>query len=129
MRSLNKAIVSGHLGKDPETTPAGSTTVTKFSLAVNDRWKDDAGEKQERVNWIQVAVFNGNGENVAQFLKKGAHVIVEGALRTSEWDDKESGQKRWKTEIVASNVIFLDKKGDAPTTKRTRRKPGPQPVE
>ncbi len=110
MRSLNRVIVSGHLGKDPETSPAGTTTVTKFSIAVNDRWKDATGEKQERVNWLNVAVFNGNGENVAEFLKKGSHVLIEGSLRTSEWDDKESGQKRWAVEIVASQVIFLEKK-------------------
>lgn len=117
MRSLNRCILTGHLGKDPETTPAGSNTVTKFSLAVNDRWKNDAGENQERVNWLQVAVWNGNGENVSQFLKKGAHVLIEGSLRTSEWDDKATGQKRWKTEIVASQVIFLDRKGEPKQTK------------
>jgi single-strand DNA-binding protein len=116
MRSLNKVIVSGHLGKDPETTPAGATTVTKFSIAVNDEWKQD-GEKQQRTNWLNVAVFNGNGENVAEFLHKGSHVLIEGALRTSEWDDKESGQKRWKTEIIANQVIFLDKKSEPKKTR------------
>lgn len=124
MRSLNRVIVSGHLGKDPETSAAGTTTVTKFSIAVNDRWKDSAGEKQERVNWLNVAVFNGNGENVSQFLHKGSHVLVEGSLRTSEWDDKESGQKRWATEIVASQVIFLEKKAEAPAAAKKSRKKG-----
>jgi single-strand DNA-binding protein len=127
MFSLNRVIVSGHLGKDPETTPAGQTTVTKFSLAVVDRWKDSAGERQERVNWIPVAVFDGNGENVAEYLTKGSHVIVEGSLRISEWDDKDTGQKRWKTEIVAAQVIFLDKKADANMTK-PRPTPGPKAV-
>lgn len=117
MRSLNRVIVTGHLGKDPETTPAGGTTVTKFSLAVNDRWKDDKGEKQERVNWLNISVFNGNGESVAGMLKKGAHVLVEGSIRTSEWEDKESGQKRYGFEVVASQVIFLDKKGEPKQTK------------
>jgi len=125
VRSLNRVIVTGHLGKDPETTPAGATTVTKFSLAVNDRWKDGTGEKQERVNWLNIAVFNGNGENVSEFLKKGSHVLIEGSIRTSEWDDKESGQKRWGFEIVASQVIFLDKKSEP---KKTRRKAGPVAV-
>ena len=110
MRSLNRVIITGHLGKDPETTPAGSTTVTKFSLAVNDRWTAGSGEKQERVNWLTVSVFNGVGESVAGMLKKGAHVLVEGSLRTSEWDDKDSGQKRWGFEVIASQVFFLDKK-------------------
>jgi single-strand DNA-binding protein len=117
LRSLNRIIVTGHLGKDPETTPAGSTTVTKFSIAVNDRWTDAAGEKQERVNWLNVSVWNGNGEKVGAFLKKSAHVLVEGSIRTSEWDDKETGQKRYGFEIVASQVIFLDKKGEPKQTK------------
>jgi single-strand DNA-binding protein len=123
--NINRVIISGYLGKDPETSPAGSTSVTKFSIAVTDRWKDAAGEKQERTNWLPVVVWNGNGENAAQFLHKGSHVIVEGALRTSEWDDKESGQKRWKTEVVASNVVFLDKKsdGNGSAKKTSRRKP------
>jgi single-strand DNA-binding protein len=125
MRSLNRCIFTGRLGKDPETAPAGSTTVTKFSLAVTDKWKDDKGEKQERTNWVNVAVFNGNGQNVAGILKKGNHVLVEGAIRTSEWDDKETGQKRWGFEIVASQVIFLEKKPDAqlPLTEPKKTRP------
>jgi single-strand DNA-binding protein len=110
MYSLNRVIVTGYLGKDPETVPAGHTSATRFSLAVNDRWKDGAGEKQVRTNWLNIVIWNGNGENVAQYLKKGSHILVEGALRTSEWEDKESGQKRWKTEVHASQVIFLEKK-------------------
>jgi single stranded DNA-binding protein len=105
LNNLNRVILTGYLGKDPEIQPAGATTVTKFSVAVTDRWKDGAGEKQERTNWINIVVWNGNGENVAQYLKKGSHVLVEGSLRVSEWDDKESGQKRWKTEVHASHVI------------------------
>jgi single-strand DNA-binding protein len=118
--SLNRVIVTGYLGKDPETAQAATTTVTKFSLAVTDRWKDSSGEKQERTNWLNVVVWNGNGENVAQYLKKGSHVLIEGSLRTSEWDDKETGQKRWKTEIHASQVIFLDKKAEEPQKRRKK---------
>lgn len=110
MRNLNRVIVTGHLGKDPETTPAGDTTVTKFSLGINDRWKNAAGEKQERTNWVNVTTFNGAGESLMQYLKSGSHVLVEGSLRTSEWTDKESGQKRWGFEIIATQVIFLEKK-------------------
>lgn len=117
MRSLNRVIVTGHLGKDPETTPAGATTVTKFSLAVNDKWKDGAGEKQERVNWLNISVFNGNGENIAGSLKKGSHVLVEGSIRTSEWEDKETGQKRYGFEVVASQVLFLTPKGEPKQTR------------
>lgn len=114
MFNLNRVIISGYLGKDPETVPAAQTTATKFSLAVTDRWKDDQGERQERTNWILVVVWNGKGENAGKYLKKGSHVLIEGSLRTSEWDDKESGQKRWKMEVHASEVIFLDRKTDPP---------------
>jgi single-strand DNA-binding protein len=117
MRSLNRVILTGHLGKDPETTQAGDTTVTKFSLGVNDRWKNAAGEKQERTNWVNVATFNGAGESITQYLKSGSHVLVEGSIRTSEWTDKESGQKRWGFEIVATQVIFLEKKNEPKQTR------------
>jgi single-strand DNA-binding protein len=126
LNNLNRVILTGYLGKDPEVQPAGATTVTKFSVAVTDRWKDGAGEKQERTNWLNVVVWNGNGENVAQYLKKGSHVLIEGSLRVSEWDDKESGQKRWRTEVHASQVIFLDKKPEEtkaalPSTSRRKK--------
>ena len=125
MNNLNRVILTGYLGKDPETQPAGATTVTKFSVAVTDRWKDGAGEKQDRTNWLSIVVWNGNGENVAQYLKKGSHVLIEGSLRVSEWDDKDSGQKRSRTEVHASQVIFLDKKPEetkAPLPATSRRK-------
>ena len=127
MNNLNRVILTGYLGKDPETQAAGATTVTKFSVAVTDRWKDGSGEKQERTNWLNIVVWNGNGENVAQYLKKGSHVLIEGSLRVSEWDDKDSGQKRWRTEVHASQVIFLDKKPEdtqqtLPTTTSRKKK-------
>ncbi len=129
MNNLNRVILTGYLGKDPEVQPAGATSITKFSVAVTDRWKDGSGEKQERTNWLNIVVWNGNGENVAQYLKKGSHVLIEGSLRVSEWDDKESGQKRWKTEVHASQVIFLDKKAPGapelqvpPRERKTRKK-------
>ena len=126
MNNLNRVILTGYLGKDPETQPAGATTVTKFSVAVTDRWKDGSGEKQERTNWLNIVVWNGNGENVAQYLKKGSHVLIEGSLRVSEWDDKDSGQKRSRTEVHASQVIFLDKKPEetkaAPRSTSRRKK-------
>jgi single-strand DNA-binding protein len=128
--NYNRVTVTGYLGKDPETAPAGATTVTKFSIAVTDRWKDSAGERQERTNWLNVVVWNGNGENASQFLHKGSHVLIEGSLRTSEWEDKASGQKRWAVEIHASQVIFLDKKPEdtqqrLPAATSTRKKKAP----
>jgi single-strand DNA-binding protein len=110
MPNLNRVTLVGHLGGDPETKPAGATTVTKFNLAVTDRWRDKADEKQEHTNWIPVSVWNGRGENLPNYIKKGSCVLVEGSLRVTSYD--EAGSKRYFTEVVASNVVFLDKKGD-----------------
>lgn len=111
MSNFNRVIITGYLGQDPETRSVSTeSSVTTFSIAVTDRWKDNAGEKQERVNWFNVAAWNGLGENAATNLKKGAHVLIEGSLRVNEWDDKESGQKRSRVEIVASDIKYLTRK-------------------
>jgi len=108
MPNLNRVFLIGHLGADPETKQAGETTVTKFNLAVTDRWTDKAGEKQEHTNWIPIAVWNGKGEQVTPYIKKGSCVLVEGAIRVSKYDD--AGTTRYFTEVVATNITFLDKK-------------------
>lgn len=116
MSNFNRVIITGYIGQDPETRIVGSeSSVTTFSIAVTDRWKDGKGEKQERVNWFNIAAWNGLGENAAANLKKGAHVLIEGSLRVNEWEDKESGQKRSRVEIVASDIKYLNKKA-APST-------------
>lgn len=112
MPNFNRVIVAGHLGGDPESNGSGPT---RFSLAVNDRWKDTAGEKQERTNWFPVVAWNGVAE-AAQRLHKGSAVLVEGSLRQNEWDDKESGEKRSRVEIVASSIVFLSKKAPEQTS-------------
>lgn len=110
MLDYNHVVVTGRLGRDPETSEAGESTVTRFSVAVNDRWKE--GETtQEHVNWIPVAVWNKNGENAAKYLKKGSRVLIEGTLRVSQWET-DNGEKKYRTEVVARKVIFLDKKGE-----------------
>jgi len=113
MINLNRVLISGFLGSDPETKKAGNSTVTRFSIAVNDRWTDNEGERQERTHWIPVVAWNSRGENAAKFIHKGSHVLVEGSLSVSSWDDKESGDKRSKTEVVASQIIFLDRKSES----------------
>lgn len=115
MPNLNRVTLIGHLGADPEVKPAGTTTVTKFSLAVTDRWKDNKGEKQEHTNWIPVTVWNGRGENLPEYIHKGSLVLVEGSIRVSQFG--EGDERRYYTEVVAVNVIFLDKK---PSEKKTR---------
>lgn len=108
-RGINKVILIGNLGKDPELRqmPSGGAVVN-LSLATSDTWKDKAsGEARERTEWHNVVFFNKLAEIVAQYLKKGSRVYVEGALRTRKWQDKD-GQDRYTTEIVASDMQMLD---------------------
>jgi|SRR5271165_1290534 len=105
-RSVNKVILVGHLGKDAETkfTPGGSS-VTKFTVATNRRWKDQqSGDWKEETDWTNVALWRG--ENLAQYLIKGKQVYVEGRLSTRSYDDKD-GKKQYFTEVVADDVILL----------------------
>jgi single-strand DNA-binding protein len=107
MASVNKVIVLGNLGRDPELrhTPAGKAVCT-LRVATNETWTDQAGEKQERTEWHQIVVWGRSAENCNQYLRKGRSVFVEGRLQTRKWQDKE-GQDRWTTEIVADRVQFV----------------------
>jgi len=111
--SVNKVILIGRLGKDPEirSTPQG-TTVAKFTLATDERFTDRSGEKQERTEWHNIVAWSKLAEICGQYLKKGKLVYIEGSLRTDSWEDKETGQKKYRTEIVAQNMQMLDRKGD-----------------
>jgi len=113
MASVNKVILVGRLGKDPEirSTPSG-TSVAKFSIATDDRYTDKSGEKQERTEWHNITAWGKLAEICGQYLKKGKLVYIEGSIRTDSWDDKETGQKRYRTEIVANAMQMLDRKGD-----------------
>ena len=112
-RGVNKVILIGNLGKDPDVRymPSGSA-VTNVTIATSESWKDkQSGEKQERTEWHNVVFFNRLGEIAGEYLKKGSKVYVEGSLRTRKWQDKTSGQDRYSTEIVASEMQMLDSKG------------------
>jgi single-strand DNA-binding protein len=113
MASVNKVILVGRLGKDPEvrSTPSGST-VAKFSLATDDRYTDKSGEKQERTEWHNIVAWNRLAEICGQYLKKGKLVYIEGSIHTDSWDDKETGQKKYRTEIRANAMQMLDRRGD-----------------
>ncbi len=113
MASVNKVILVGRLGKDPEirSTPTG-TTVAKFSLATDDRYTDKSGEKQERTEWHNITAWGKLAEICGQYLRKGKLVYIEGSIRTDSWDDKETGQKKYRTEIWANQMQMLDRKGD-----------------
>jgi single-strand DNA-binding protein len=117
MASVNKVILVGNLGRDPETryNPEGGA-ITNISIATTETWKDKAsGEKQERTEWHRVVFFNRLAEIAGEYLKKGSQVYVEGGLRTRKWQDKE-GKERYTTEIVAERMQMLGSRsgmGDA----------------
>jgi single-strand DNA-binding protein len=111
-RGVNKVILVGNLGKDPETRymPSGSA-VTNLRIATTEAWKDkQSGEQQERTEWHSVAMFGRLAEIAAEYLRKGSQVYVEGKLRTRKWQDKE-GKDRYTTEIVADEMQMLGSKG------------------
>ena len=105
--SLNKAMVLGRLGQDPELkyTPNG-TAVCNFSVATSENWNDKSGQKQERTEWHRVVVWGKLAELCNQYLAKGRQAFLEGRIQTRSWDDK-NGQKRYTTEIVAQTVQFI----------------------
>jgi len=111
--SVNKVILIGRLGKDPETksTPNG-TTVTKFTIATDERFTDREGNKQERTEWHNIVAWGKLGEICGQYLRKGRLVYIDGSIRTDSWEDKETKQKRYRTEIIANNMQMLEKKSD-----------------
>jgi single-strand DNA-binding protein len=107
MASVNKVILIGNLGRDPETRylPSGDA-VTNISIATSEKWKDKSGEQQEHTEWHRIAFFGKLAEIAGEYLKKGSPVYVEGRIRTRKWQDKE-GQDRYSTEIVADRMQLL----------------------
>jgi single-strand DNA-binding protein len=116
MAGINKAILVGRLGSDPEVryTPSGDA-VANFSIATSEEWKDkDSGEKKERTEWHRIVAWRRLGEICGEYLSKGRQVYVEGRIQTRSWDDK-NGVKRYTTEIVATDVQFLGGRDSADT--------------
>ena len=107
MASVNKVILIGNLGRDPEmrTTPQG-TTLARFSVATSTTWKDASGAKQERTEWHDVVAWEKLAQICGEYLHKGKMVYIEGSLQTRSWED-QAGQKRYKTEIKANNIVML----------------------
>jgi single-strand DNA-binding protein len=112
-KSVNKVILIGNLGKDPEVkyTPQG-TAVAKLTLATNESFKDKDGQWQERTEWHNVVLWQRLAEIAGEYLKKGSKVYVEGRLQTRSWDDKQTNQKRYMTEVVAQNMVLLGGRGE-----------------
>ena len=113
-RGVNKVILVGNLGNEPETKymPSGSA-VTNISVATNESWKDkETGERVDRTEWHRVAMFNRLAEIAGEYLHKGSQVYIEGRIRTRKWQDKE-GQDRYTTEIIADQMQMLGGRGQA----------------
>ncbi len=109
---LNKAMIVGNLTRDPElnTIPSGQK-VCKFGVATNRVWKDKNGAKQESTSYHNIVVWGRQAETSAQYLKKGQQVMIEGRIETRSWDDKTTGEKKYRTEIIADRVQFGSKNG------------------
>ena len=115
MASLNKVILIGNLGKDPEVKyTQNGTAVANLSVATNDVWTDKAGQKQERTEWHRVVVWGKQAQVISEHLAKGKQIYVEGSLQTRSWDDRD-GNKRYTTEIRAARVLMLGR-ADGPRT-------------
>ena len=113
MKSVNKVILIGNLGKDPEMKfTQGGMPVAKFSIATNERFKDKEGNWQDRTEWHNIVAFQRLAEIIGQYLKKGGKCYIEGSLRTGSWDDKETGKKMYKTEIIANELVLLSGRGE-----------------
>lgn len=112
MAGVNKAILVGNLGRDPELRHTqNGQAVANFTLATSESWTDKSGERQERTEWHRIVVWGRQAEMCAQYLSKGRTVYVEGRIQTREWEDKD-GNKRYTTEINASNITFIGPRTD-----------------
>jgi single-strand DNA-binding protein len=124
---VNKAILVGHLGADPELrNTASGTAVCEFRVATSESWKDKNGQRQERTEWHRVVVWGKTAEICSKYLAKGRQVYIEGRIQTRSWEDKE-GQKRYTTEIVANEVQFLSSGREGGGGGGGRRDEGPPP--
>ena len=112
MASVNKVILIGNLGRDPEVRfTQGGTPVANFTMATTERWNDPSGEKKERTEWHRIVVWGKQAEIAGEYLRKGRPVYVEGSLQTREWTDRE-GNKRYTTEVRAQRLQFLGRPDD-----------------
>lgn len=108
MASFNKVVLVGNLTRDPEIryTPKG-TAVAAISIAVNRKWKNEAGEEKDEVTFVEIDLFGRTAENVGQYMRKGSPILVDGRLKLEQWEDKQTNQKRSKLKVVGETVQFL----------------------
>lgn len=111
--SVNRVIIVGNLGQEPEVkTTASGKKITNLSIATSETFNDREGQRQERTEWHRIVLFDKLAELAERYLAKGRKVYVEGRLQTRSWDDQQTGQKRYSTEIVATQLVFLSPGGD-----------------
>lgn len=124
---LNKAFIIGNLTRDPElkSLPSG-IKVCSFSVATNRVWKDQSGNRQEAADFHNIVVFGRQAENVAQYMRKGSQVMVEGRMQTRSWDDAATGTKKYRTEVVADRVQFGSNSGGAKSASNNSPKDNPK---
>ena len=130
MAGINKVILVGRLGRDPEIryTPGGAA-VANFTIATSEEWRDkESGEKQERTEWHRIVAWRRLGEICGEYLKKGSQVYIEGRLQTRDWEDRD-GVRRYTTEIIAQNMQMLDRAGSAGRDTRAESKEDGFPME
>lgn len=123
MASVNKVILIGNLGRDPELKTTSGGAICRLNIATSRTWKNKAGEKQEETEWHRVTVFGKQGESCAKYLAKGRSCYVEGRLRTSSYE--KNGEKRYSTEIIADTVQFLGGRGESDRGNGSDRQPAP----
>lgn len=113
-KDLNKVMIIGRLGKDPEMryTPNGSA-VTNFTVAAGRQWKDPSGEMRDETEWFSIVAWSKLAEICNEYLSKGSRVYIEGRLQTRSWDDNQTGEKKYRTEVVANDMIILDSRTDS----------------
>ena len=129
MAGVNKVILIGNLGKDPEVrTLEGGTKVASFTIAITETLKDKNGERKEQTEWQTVVVWRSLAEIAEKYLKKGATVYVEGKLRTRSWEAKEGGGKRYATEVVADSFTMLGKKQNSAQPEENKIQENSAPV-
>ncbi len=113
MANLNKVMIIGNTGRDAELRfTANGTAVSDFSVAVNSRRRGQSGEWEEETEWFNITLFGDRAERISQYITKGKQIYVEGRLRTRNWDD-DQGVRHYRTEVIANNIEFLDRRGDS----------------
>lgn len=129
MRGVNKVILIGNLGRDPEVRyTQGGSAVATLNIATSDSWTDKSGQKQERTDWHRVVVWQRLAEIAKEYLSKGQRVYIEGRIQTRSWDDRE-GNKRYTTEIVANQMLMLGGRGGGDEMSQEAPPPPEEPFE